>query len=150
MLTGILEHRDEFTSQLSEVQAPIALVIAPTRELATQIFNEARKFSHGTSIRPVVVYGGVSVAHQLRQVEAGCHLLIGTPGRLKDFMGRRKVRFFTTLGYLIAGGANLTINHTPLNQSDSNNFARLTITLRNCMLLQASFLKRFRSHFLYL
>ena len=86
-----MEHREEFTSQLSEVQAPLGLIIAPTRELATQIFTEARKFSHSTSIRPVVVYGGVSVGYQLRQLEAGCQLLVGTPGRLKDFLGRQKV-----------------------------------------------------------
>ena len=93
----MMEFRDEFSSQLSEVQTPLGLIIAPTRELATQIFAEARKFSHGTSIRPVVVYGGVSVGHQLRQVEAGCHLLVGTPGRLKDFLGRRKVWFLLFL-----------------------------------------------------
>lgn len=96
----MMEFRDEFSSQLSEVQAPLALIIAPTRELATQIFAEARKFSHGTSIRPVVVYGGVSVGHQLRQVEAGCHLLVGTPGRLKDFLGRRRVSMDFFLGLI--------------------------------------------------
>lgn len=105
VLTGMLEFRDEFSSQLSEVQAPLGLIIAPTRELATQIFAEARKFSHGTSIRPVVVYGGVSVAHQLRQVESGCHLLVGTPGRLKDFLGRRKISL-ANLKYLILDEAD--------------------------------------------
>lgn len=73
------------------MQAPLAMVIAPTRELADQIYREARKFSQNTSLRPVVCYGGVSVAHQLRQVQSGCHLLVGTPGRLKDFIGKRKV-----------------------------------------------------------
>ena len=86
-----MKFKNELTSQLSEVQAPLALIIAPTRELAIQIYQEARKFSLQTSLRPVVVYGGVSVAHQLKQVQSGCHLLVGTPGRLKDFIGKRKV-----------------------------------------------------------
>ena len=41
--------------------------------------------------RPVVVYGGTSVGHQLRQLEAGCNILVGTPGRLLDFLRRKKV-----------------------------------------------------------
>ena len=84
--------RDGLTgSRFSEIQAPSALVISPTRELAVQIFMEARKFSHKTSLNAVVCYGGVSVAHQLRQIECGCHILVATPGRLKDFVDRRKV-----------------------------------------------------------
>ena len=71
---------------------PSALIIAPTRELALQIYHEARKFSHTTIIEPVVAYGGTSVSHQLRNVERGCHILVGTPGRLIDFMSRGKVR----------------------------------------------------------
>ena len=78
-------------SQMSEIQAPQALVIAPTRELANQIYYEARKFSHGTMLKACVCYGGVSVGHQLSQIERGCHLLVATPGRLMDFIGRGKV-----------------------------------------------------------
>ena len=78
-------------SQFSEVQEPQGIVVAPTRELVTQIFHEARKFSFGSMLRPVVVYGGTSVGHQLREVEKGAHLVVGTPGRLLDFINRGKV-----------------------------------------------------------
>merc|ERR1719318_1165780 len=105
VITNLLANQAEFTSQLSEIQAPLALVVAPTRELATQIYNEARKFAMNTSLRPVVVYGGVSVAHQLRQVQSGCHLLVGTPGRLKDFIGKRKISL-EKLKYLILDEAD--------------------------------------------
>ncbi|KAI6651658.1 vasa A [Oopsacas minuta] len=71
---------------------PTALIIAPTRELALQIYHEARKFSYTTIIEPVVAYGGTSVAHQLSKVEKGCHILVGTPGRLIDFMNRGRVK----------------------------------------------------------
>ena len=78
-------------SQFSDVQAPSALVISPTRELTCQIYMEARKFAHKTMLRAVVCYGGVSVSHQLKQIEYGCHMLVATPGRLKDFVQRKKV-----------------------------------------------------------
>ena len=90
VLTGMLS--DGLTgSAFSEIQEPQALVIGPTRELVVQIYHEARKFAHGTMLKPVVVYGGTSVGHQLSQVEQGTHLLVGTPGRLTDFIERGKV-----------------------------------------------------------
>lgn len=50
---------------------PSSLVLAPTRELATQIYNESRKFVYRTGIRPVVVYGGQDIKIQLREIERG-------------------------------------------------------------------------------
>ena len=72
-------------------QFPLALVLAPTRELATQIYNEARKFSYRSRVRPCVVYGGADVGSQMRDLERGCHLLVATPGRLVDMLERGKV-----------------------------------------------------------
>ena len=72
-------------------QYPLALVLAPTRELATQIFDEARKFSYRSRVRPCVVYGGASVAEQMRDLENGCHLLVATPGRLVDMLERGRI-----------------------------------------------------------
>merc|ERR1719232_583567 len=72
-------------------QFPLALVLAPTRELATQIFEEARKFSYRSRVRPAVVYGGANVGDQMRELDRGCHLLVATPGRLVDFLDRGKI-----------------------------------------------------------
>jgi len=72
-------------------QYPLSLVLAPTRELATQIFNEARKFSYRSHVRPCVVYGGADVGGQMRELDRGCHLLVATPGRLVDMLERGKV-----------------------------------------------------------
>ena len=72
-------------------QSPEVLIVSPTRELTLQIYNEARKFVHETIYRPVVVYGGTSVGHQLRMVERGANIVVGTPGRLVDFLNRKKV-----------------------------------------------------------
>lgn len=72
-------------------QYPLALVIAPTRELASQIYDEARKFSYRSRVRPCVVYGGANIGDQIRDLERGCHLLVATPGRLVDMIERGKV-----------------------------------------------------------
>merc|ERR1719178_173270 len=72
-------------------QTPLALILAPTRELATQIFDEARKFSYRSKVRPCVVYGGAHVSDQMRELDRGCHLLVATPGRLVDFLERGKI-----------------------------------------------------------
>lgn len=72
-------------------QYPLALVLAPTRELATQIYDEARKFAYRSRVRPFVVYGGADVGNQMRELCRGCHLLVATPGRLSDMIDRGKI-----------------------------------------------------------
>jgi ATP-dependent RNA helicase DDX3X len=77
---------------------PPALVLAPTRELAQQIYEESRRFTYCTGILPICVYGGADVREQLRAMERGCDLLVATPGRLVDLMergrlGMERVRF---------------------------------------------------------
>jgi len=59
---------------------PLAVVMAPTRELAVQIFEEARKFTTCSRLIPLVVYGGVPYTPQARQVERGVDIIIATPG----------------------------------------------------------------------
>ncbi|OKP85403.1 RNA helicase [Paenibacillus helianthi] len=67
---------------------PQALIMAPTRELALQITEEARKLARHTGVKILAVYGGQDVEKQLRKLEGGRHLIIGTPGRLLDHMRR--------------------------------------------------------------
>jgi len=70
---------------------PSCLVLAPTRELATQIYDEGRKFCYQSKIKTVVVYGGADVGSQLSQLDRGCDLLVATPGRLQDLMERGRI-----------------------------------------------------------
>lgn len=72
-------------------QYPLALVLAPTRELALQIYEEAQKFSYRSRVRPCVVYGGADPVQQMRDLDRGCQLLVATPGRLLDMVERGKV-----------------------------------------------------------
>ncbi|KAI9672901.1 MAG: hypothetical protein M1829_004451 [Trizodia sp. TS-e1964] len=64
-----------------------AIVISPTRELAEQIASEAMKLVNGTRIKVQVAVGGTRKNEMLRKMQIeGCHLLVGTPGRLKDIL----------------------------------------------------------------
>jgi len=69
---------------------PLALVLAPVRELACQIYNEAKKFSYKSGLRVCVVYGGDSIGKQLRELERGCDIMVATPGRLVDILERAR------------------------------------------------------------
>lgn len=55
---------------------PVALVLAPTRELASQIYDEARRFCYRTGIAPVVIYGGADVRSQVGSLAPLCLPLI--------------------------------------------------------------------------
>lgn len=65
---------------------PRAIVIAPTRELAIQIHRDALLLGRHTGLRLALVYGGVDYAKQREELEAGVDVLIGTPGRLIDYL----------------------------------------------------------------
>lgn len=65
---------------------PNMLVMAPTRELACQIQLEAERFGKRVGIYSVCVYGGAPRGPQLRELRAGAHLVVGTPGRLNDYL----------------------------------------------------------------
>jgi ATP-dependent RNA helicase RhlB len=65
---------------------PRALVVAPTRELAVQIHHDARLLGQATGLDMQVVYGGVDYLKQREVLRAGVDLLIGTPGRLIDYL----------------------------------------------------------------
>jgi ATP-dependent RNA helicase DDX3X len=73
---------------------PVGLVLAPTRELALQIYDEAKKFSYRSNLRSFVVYGGADIRTQMRNLDSnGCHLLVATPGRLIDLYNKEIISF---------------------------------------------------------
>ncbi len=66
---------------------PAALVLAPTRELATQIVDEIRAIAHARALRVTPVYGGAGLVRQAKDASSS-HLLVATPGRLEDLLAR--------------------------------------------------------------
>lgn len=71
---------------LKHGDGPIALVVAPTRELAQQIEGVTRMFANEARIKSTCIFGGVSKMHQTLDLERGVEVCIATPGRLIDFL----------------------------------------------------------------
>ncbi|CAH1115663.1 unnamed protein product [Psylliodes chrysocephalus] len=72
---------------------PNVIIVSPTRELAIQIYEQAKKFAYNSIVKTVVAYGGTSVNHQRTHVLSGCHILVATPGRLNDFVNKGHISF---------------------------------------------------------
>ena len=65
-----------------------ALVVTPTRELALQVAENAKRYSSGTSLRTAVIFGGVGANPQIDQLKRGVDILVATPGRLLDLQSQ--------------------------------------------------------------
>ena len=72
---------------------PRMVVLAPTRELASQITEEARRLASFTKLQLVTLVGGTSIKAQTKRLQRGVDLIVATPGRLKDHLQRGNVRF---------------------------------------------------------
>jgi ATP-dependent RNA helicase RhlE len=71
----------------ADARRPSALILAPTRELATQIVDELRGIAHARALRITAVYGGVGLLKQAKEAERA-HIIVATPGRLEDQLER--------------------------------------------------------------
>ena len=67
---------------------PSAIVLVPTRELAVQVRDEIGKLALGRKTRCVALYGGKPIRSQIEQLERGCEIVVGTPGRVLDHLSR--------------------------------------------------------------
>jgi len=70
---------------------PQALILVPTRELAGQVYREFEALSAGMELRGALIYGGVGYGPQLDALRNGAQVIIGTPGRVLDHLGRRSM-----------------------------------------------------------
>jgi ATP-dependent RNA helicase DeaD len=70
-----------------------ALVLAPTRELANQVADEIAALGRHRGVRTVPIYGGVGYQQQIERIEAGAHVVVGTPGRILDHLGSGRLSF---------------------------------------------------------
>ena len=75
--------------------APLALIIAPTRELALQVQRELTWLYGDTGARVVTCVGGMDPKAEARQLGYGAHIVVGTPGRLRDHLERGRLDFTT-------------------------------------------------------
>ncbi|CAG8453063.1 8875_t:CDS:10 [Ambispora gerdemannii] len=104
---------------------PLVLILAPTRELATQIFDECRRFT--------VVYGGADAGPQRLELFKGCDILTATPGRLCDFV-ERGIISLSRVRYLVIDEADRMLDmgfeddvRKIVSKSDMDDVARQTL-----------------------
>ncbi|XP_061965764.1 DEAD-box ATP-dependent RNA helicase 53, mitochondrial-like isoform X1 [Populus nigra] len=99
----ILDKIIEFNKQHGKGRNPLAMVMAPTRELARQVQKEFH--DSAPSLDTICLYGGVPISSQMRELEYGVDVVVGTPGRIIDLMKR--------------GSLNLSeIKHVVLDEAD--------------------------------
>ena len=70
-----------------------ALILTPTRELASQIADNIKLYSQDLGLTHKVIFGGVNINNNIRDVKKGTDILIATPGRLLDLMGQKHISF---------------------------------------------------------
>jgi ATP-dependent RNA helicase DDX46/PRP5 len=73
-------------------EGPIAILVAPTRELAIQIYGEAKRFARATDLRCVCAYGGSGVKDQISDLKRGADIVVCTPGRMIDLLAMNSGR----------------------------------------------------------
>ncbi|KAJ4458919.1 putative DEAD-box ATP-dependent RNA helicase 52 [Paratrimastix pyriformis] len=132
---------------------PSALILAPTRELAIQIFDEATKFSYHTGLKVAVVYGGTKVNEQMMSLRRnGVDLMVATPGRLHDLLERDYVSV-SQVRYLILDEADrmLDMGFEPQIRAIVQESQMPPPTVRRTMMFSATFpheIQRLASEFL--
>jgi len=124
------------------IASPLAVVLAPTRELACQIYDEAVKFSKGSPIRSCVAYGGVPIGGQIRLLERGCEVLIATPGRLVDIVKRDRANL-KAVRFLVLDEADrmLDMGFEPQIREIVETFGMPTTGKRQTLMFSATFAK---------
>jgi len=84
---------------------PQALILAPTRELAIQVTEAAKQMAQETPLRLMTVYGGQAYSVQLRQIDRGVDVIVGTPGRMLDLIKKKLVNL-SQVKYLVLDEAD--------------------------------------------
>ncbi len=84
----ILQRLSTVKSDIRRGSAPSALVLVPTRELAVQVSEAIHKYGRGIGARVLPIYGGQPIGRQLSALKRGVDVIVATPGRALDHMGR--------------------------------------------------------------
>jgi len=113
-----------------------ALILAPTRELADQVAENASRYSKHTPLRTAVVFGGVDIGPQKVALRAGCEVLIATPGRLLDHVEQRTANL-SQVGILVLDEADRMLDMGFL--PDLERIIRLLPQQRQNLLFSATF-----------
>lgn len=86
-----------------------ALILVPTRELALQVTEELLSFNHTKKLSIAAIYGGASISEQLRRLDKGIDIVVGTPGRILDHI-HRKTLLLDNIKYMVLDEADEMLN----------------------------------------
>jgi len=93
-----------------EENHPQALVLCPTRELCLQIASDLKNYAKNLpNVNVVAVYGGTSIMDQLRSIKRGVQIVVATPGRMLDIIGRKAIDF-SDIRYVVLDEADEMLN----------------------------------------
>src|SRR5690554_2536053 len=118
-----------------------ALILAPTRELADQVYNSVVQYSKHTPLRSTVVFGGVDIGPQREALRRGCEILVATPGRLLDHIEQKNVNL-GQVGLFVLDEADRMLDMGFL--PDLDRIVRLLPARRQGLLFSATFSNEFR------
>jgi ATP-dependent RNA helicase DeaD len=94
----------------SESRTTQGLILSPTRELCLQITNEMKQYSkYVKGLNIVAIYGGASIVDQAKQIKKGAQIIVATPGRMKDMIGRGMINI-SKIDYCILDEADEMLN----------------------------------------
>ena len=113
-----------------------ALILAPTRELADQVYNSVAQYSKYTPLRSTVVFGGVDIAPQRDALRRGCEILVATPGRLLDHIEQKTLNL-SQVGLFVLDEADRMLDMGFL--PDLDRIVRLLPARRQGLLFSATF-----------
>ena len=91
------------------LRAVQGLIVAPTRELVLQIYEDLKDISRGTNIIIEPIYGGMPINRQIANIRRGAQIIVGTPGRLNDHL-RRKTMSLKDLKVLVLDEADIMLD----------------------------------------
>ena len=103
MLRHVMDQRP-----LAQGEGMVGLVMAPTRELTRQIYEDTRRFARAVNLRVVAAYGGSPIGAQISAMKAGCEIVVATPGRFIDILtaGGGKVTNLGRVSFLVLDEAD--------------------------------------------
>src|SRR5690606_16481885 len=121
---------------------PQALILCPTRELCLQIAKDLEKYAkYVDDVHVVAVYGGANISDQLRQIRRGVQIVVATPGRMLDIIGRKAIDF-SNVKHVVLDEADEMLNMGI--QEDINNILTETPDTNKTWLFSATMPKEVR------
>ncbi len=132
----VLAHRPD-QARLTRV-----LILAPTRELAVQIMENIRTYGKSLPIRVAAIFGGVEEDAQIKVLRKGVHIIVATPGRLLDLIGRQQIDF-SSLKMLVLDEADRMLHMGFL--PDIEKIAAILPKHRQTLMFSATFPKEVES-----